>query len=354
MKVQKQIIEYITKRGERLANEIDLIVCYGSYVTGNATALSDVDLFYIPRTDNHELSETFILNGVGYDIFPLSWDILQDIADFHNHLSPLLGDSIILFSHSDKERQRYEELKERMERNMNDEDLMKNRAIKRLKKAALYNSQIQQATDLSLARELAVKHLNTLTTCIAYQNQTYFHKGLKEQYQELQMFTRLPEDFLALYQEVPQAQNLSALQSATGKLFSTASAFCYQPTDFYIKPDSPKEMSAATPDYHQAATWYEEVCSSFNKIYACELSGNFILAFLTAGSLQSSLKEDLSISIATKELLSVFDWKNLAPLCQRAREIERDITISFITAGITLHRYKTIDELYQYHGLLMK
>lgn len=353
MTIQEQIIEYITKRGERLTNEIDLIVCYGSYVTGNTTELSDVDLFYIPRTDNHDLSETFILNDIGYDIFPLSWDILQDIADFNNSLTPLLGDSIILFSYSDNEQLRFKELKERMQQNMNDKNLMKNRAIEKFKKAAVLNSQIQQASDLSLARELAVKQLNSLAICIAYQNQTYFHKGIKEQYQELQMLNRLPENFLALYQEVPQAQNLSALQSACQKLFAVASAFSYQPADFFMKSESPKEISETTPDYHQAATWYEEVCSSFNKIYACEQSGNYILAFLTAGGLQRSLKEDLSISIATKDLLSVYDWKNLTPLSQRARAIERDITISFITAGITLHRYKTIDELYQHHKLIM-
>lgn len=76
MTIQDQVVEYITERGESLANEIDLIVCNGSYVTGNSTELSDVDLFYIPRTENHALSETFILNGIGYDIFPLSWDTL--------------------------------------------------------------------------------------------------------------------------------------------------------------------------------------------------------------------------------------------------------------------------------------
>lgn len=352
MTIQEQVIEYITKRGNNLAEELDLIVCYGSYVTGNATEFSDVDLFYIPRTENQELSETFILKGIGYDIFPLSWENIQEIADFKNILSPLLGDSQVIFSYSDIEQQRFEELKHQLKQNLMDKTLMQKRAVTRLQKAAILNQKIQQTDNLSLARELAGKQLSTLATCIAYQNQTYFHKGIKEQYQEMQKMNQLPENFLAIYQEVLQAQNVPDLQSASKKLFAAASTFCYQPTDVYAEPAPKEEISETKPDYHQAATWYEEVCSSFNKIYTCEQTGNYALAFLTAVSLQSSLKEDLSINLATKDLLSVYDYKNLTPLCQRARAIERDITISFITAGVSLHRYKTIDELYQQHELV--
>lgn len=45
MQIQEQVLTYITQRTNHLAEEIALVVCYGSYVTGNATALSDVDVF---------------------------------------------------------------------------------------------------------------------------------------------------------------------------------------------------------------------------------------------------------------------------------------------------------------------
>ncbi|MBO0455472.1 nucleotidyltransferase domain-containing protein [Enterococcus hulanensis] len=351
MKLQEQVLTYITQRTNHLAEEIALVVCYGSYVTGNATALSDVDVFYIPRSKNHELSETFILKGIGYDIFPLSWEILEEIADFKNGLSPLLGDSRVIYSYSPQELQRFEDLQKQMQRQLADKQLMQERAIARLKKAGQLNQKIQHTDSLSFARELAGKQLSSLSESIAYQNQTYFHKGMKEQYQELQKMDALPEDFLQGYQAILQAQTLPVLQQAAKKLFTSACAFLHQPEACYPEPVLTSGIPGSKPDYHQAASWYEEVCSSFNKIYSCEQTGNAALAFLTAGSLQNSLKEDLSIDLATTDLLSFYDFKDLTRLSKQARAIERDCEISIIAGGGTIHRYETVDELYQRHGI---
>lgn len=105
---------------------------------------------------------------------------------------------------------------------------MKERSIQQLRKAACLQSQIQRTNDWSRARELTGRLLSTLATCGAYQNQTYFHRGAKEQYQELQKFARLPADFSANYQKVSQTYELSALQSVCQKLFTTTSDYaCY-------------------------------------------------------------------------------------------------------------------------------
>lgn len=350
MKIQEQVLTYIAERAKKLADEIDLIICYGSYVTGNATEFSDVDVFYIPRSANRELSETFILKDVGYDIFPLSWDTLQDIADFKNGLSPLLGDSQILFFYSKEEIKHFNELKQQMKRNLTDKLLMQQHAVGRLQRALLLNQQIQQTADWSFARELAGKLLSTLSTCIAYQNQTYFHKGIKEHYQALQKMSDLPKNFFSLYQKILQTQNLTDLQIVCQEIVADVGTFCNYPVDHPVVPAA-DTSSEAIPDYQQAATWYDEVCSSFNKLHTCQQTNNNELAFLTASSLQQSLKEDLSIELASTDLMSAFCFNDLSHLVERARAIQKDCIERILSGGGILHRYETVVELYQRHGL---
>ena len=72
MTINDKIINWIADRVEHdYAEDIALILLYGSYVNGTANAKSDVDCYFIPRTERgYEFSADFIIQGVGYDIFP--------------------------------------------------------------------------------------------------------------------------------------------------------------------------------------------------------------------------------------------------------------------------------------------
>lgn len=346
MKIQDQVVAYvINKATTTFADDVDLLVCYGSYVTGNASELSDVDLFYIPRTNNRGLSETFILNGVGYDIFALSWDTLAEIAAFKNGLSPLLGDSKILYQFSDTEGQRFDKLIEKMQQNLQDADYMQRQARQRMKFVCERNQLIQSAETLSLARENTGQLLITLAEAVAYMNQTYLHKGTKELYQNLHEFTKLPKDCVTLYDEIIAANSVKQIQSLGQQLVSTACEFTgYQSVSTSItQPD----LEVVAPDYQQAASWYEECCSTFNKIYACAQTGNAILAFLSAACLQSSLKQDLSIPLKTTDLMSAFAVNDLKLIAARAKEIQQDCVDSILSGNGMLRECQTIQELRQ-------
>lgn len=347
MNLQDQVIEYaLNKAAATFADDIDLLVCYGSYITGNVSELSDVDLFYVPRTDKRDLSETFILNGVGYDIFALSWETLAEIAAFKNGLSPLLGDSKILYQFSETEGQHFDKLIEQMQQNLKDTDYMQQQARERMKFVCKQNQLIQSADSLSQVRENAGHLLLALAEAIAYTNQTYFHTGVKEQYQNLQEFAELPKDCMTLYDKLIVANSVEQIQSLCQQLFDAACKFTdYQPASFDPLPQSDTEDTL--PDYQQAASWYEECCSTFNKIYACVQTKNTALAFLSAACLQSSLKQDLSISLKTTDLMSYFAADNLAPLAAQAKRIQHDCVDRILAGNGTLREYQTIQELYQ-------
>jgi len=96
----------------KYADEISIIAFYGSYAKGTATEKSDMDFFFIPRTrEAHKASIQFILDGIGFDFWPISWERAEKIASFEEVIVPVIADSKVLYSRSDEELERFKGLR---------------------------------------------------------------------------------------------------------------------------------------------------------------------------------------------------------------------------------------------------
>ena len=84
------IIEWAIKKIEKeYKDDVSLLLTYGSYENGTDNLLSDVDFYFIPKTENaYKLSKTFIVEGVGFDLFPMSWERVEGISEFNEVLTP--------------------------------------------------------------------------------------------------------------------------------------------------------------------------------------------------------------------------------------------------------------------------
>ncbi|MDP2857526.1 MAG: nucleotidyltransferase domain-containing protein, partial [Bacillota bacterium] len=66
--------------------DIAIIAYYGSHATGRASPSSDLDMFYIPDEDKAStLGSQFVLDGLPYDFWPVSWQLAERIADARHH-----------------------------------------------------------------------------------------------------------------------------------------------------------------------------------------------------------------------------------------------------------------------------
>ncbi len=107
----KSVIDYTKKYYE---NDIDCIVAYGSFVRGEMHEHSDIDLFYIPATDRGYVANfQVIINEIGYDFFPISWERLTAIADYRDPLTSLLLEGVVVYHRNDEVFNHFE--KRRME-----------------------------------------------------------------------------------------------------------------------------------------------------------------------------------------------------------------------------------------------
>ena len=87
--INDKVVEWITNRVKtEYSEDVSLVLLFGSYINGTANSKSDVDCYYIPKTERgYQLGIGFVIAGVGYDLFPISWERVEGIADLQESLT---------------------------------------------------------------------------------------------------------------------------------------------------------------------------------------------------------------------------------------------------------------------------
>jgi len=344
---------------EHFHKDVSILAVYGSYVNRTEGPLSDVDFFFVPKTARGSgLAATFIVEGVGYDLFPMSWTRIEGIANFKEPLTPLLGDSVIAFSSSEEDEARFMALRKTLEKNLENNDFMHIKAMERFKKARELLGRMIPADGMGALRSSAGRILMHLADAVAYENCTYFHKGLKRMWHDLPGFSKLPVRFMELSDLLIESNGMDDLMGAASAIVRSCAAFLDVQGDVIVEtpqvgPSSCSFVKAdpipedAEPvdaiDYPELAGFYEEAKSAFNKIYSsCSGPGkDFRLAFISAVCLQKALDED--VHGMDFDLLSDFKSSDLSMLQEKARKSEQAI-LDVLEPHVKIKRYGSVDE----------
>jgi hypothetical protein len=109
---KSSILETIIQKIEKdFSQDISVLVCYGSFVKGTQHKYSDIDFFFIPKTKKgYNLSFQFIINEIGYDLWPISWNRAEEIVMLKDPLQSLFQEGVILYFDTEEDRARYKDL----------------------------------------------------------------------------------------------------------------------------------------------------------------------------------------------------------------------------------------------------
>ncbi len=351
-KVVKYVLEKINKE---FKEDIELLVCYGSYVNGTENEMSDVDMYFIPRNNSgYELGETFILDGIGFDIFGMSWERVEGIADFKEHLSPLVGDVKIIYNHSKNSLENFEKLQDKLKNNLADYEFMQSCAILKIKNAVQIYNKMGQVSNIDEVRESAGYIQMAIADAIAYMNQTYFHKGLKKQYEDLVGIINKPSKLIELYNCIYVEEYGNNIREYCYEIIKSTIDFFELNKFIELKKDTvvicDSEFESANEirrsiDYKEVALWYEELISTFNKIYVCANEGNYRFAFTTASMLQNSLKNESGLYLENVDLLSHYVFDDLQKLAVATKEIERTCVTLIEENKGQIRRVNSVEDL---------
>ena len=335
-----QLVRWLQERAAgAFAGELSLVVSYGSHWNGTAGPLSDVDCYFVPKTERgQEFGGQFILQEVGYDIFPLSWERLGGIARLEEPLTPLVGDAQVLYCGDQGDLERFQALERELRQCLQDSAYCREMAEKRFFRAGEEWDRLKTG-DLCSRRLAAGLLLMDAAEAVAFANGTYFHRGLKGQFADLQAMVQTPEGFLAFYQQVIQAGDAQTLEKACGELLALLGDWLGRTRPAPAPPQREGE-TGQRKDAAALGPWYEELSSTFQKLRSCRDRGDWVLAFLSAVCLQRELEGiALEYAVPRYQVLGAYQWDDLDPLVQAADRAETALTAAIRQSGGIIKEY---------------
>ncbi|WP_238917488.1 hypothetical protein [Clostridium sp. YIM B02555] len=334
------IIEWAIKKIETdFKDDVSLLLFYGSYENGTDNPLSDVDFYFIPKTERaYKLTKTFIVEGVGFDLFPMSWERIEGIAEVNEVLLPCIANVKILYCNSDADKTRFKELQNKLKKNLSNKVFMLDKASKKMGRVEdLYKTMIFEDNMCEL-RTIAGHIILSLADIVAYSNQTYFSRGVKKQIEDLKNMEVTPKDFILLYESVIKADLEFQLKKYCYKIIKNTQEFLDSKTE-----KANKEENKA--NYEALAELYQEIISTWNKIYICCDSGDINLAYISGTSLQRTLNEAARENGLNKfDLMSYYDSRHLNQFKERAMEIQKTFVKTIEENGVVIESYDKIEE----------
>lgn len=125
MERNAKYLEWLRQAGYKHQEQIALLVLFGSMVTDPTIPFSDVDCYFVPKTEEGlTLAQTAIIEGVSYRVFPLSWQRLEEIAQLKLNLRPLLEHCQILYADTLEDLDKFLALQKELEQNLRNKQIV--------------------------------------------------------------------------------------------------------------------------------------------------------------------------------------------------------------------------------------
>ena len=339
-----KIIRAVLEKEKKLCpGAVALIGIYGSFQTGDIHPLSDLDLLILINDDRGlQLGTAFIQEDldVGYDIYCTSWENLRNDACFiHPHISKLM-DSRIVYCADEKYRVELEKLRAQVRNNLEahfgEEDYQK--AENELKEAMYCYAKAMISEELDDIRRQAGGAVDHVENAVALLNKTYFHKGAKRRYEELNAMENRPENLCGMIDHILTARAADCIKENMTLLMKELDT-CFRRVKESIQTQK-KPVSAET-----LSGTYEEMFSNWHgKMVRAAESGDCHLAFMSLESLNKMLCDIAGeVDIRAYNALSAYEPEDLHKTAENASALLQDYLHEYRRAGIKEKRYADIE-----------
>ncbi|WP_026906813.1 nucleotidyltransferase domain-containing protein [Paucisalibacillus globulus] len=343
-------------------DDIALIAYYGSYAQGKATKLSDLDMFFIPSTDRgFQASFQFVLGGIGYDLFPISWERAERIASFEEPIVSIIADSKILYVKTDEDQKRFNQIRDEISKIERPESRkgMIDKAFLKVKDCYLhlYKMNIEKSSDnLSAIRYESYEILTNIFESLAMVNQVYLKRwwgGSLEQINELKI---KPANLEKLVNTIIVSKAYNEIQRASEELLN----------NMRLLVITEQEKIAQIPKFTSLFKgFYEEEKSIFNKVVSACDRGDYKGAFFATIQLQNEIMRFLAFAekgvwynqlitfdilnevyqrLAFYDLISIYNPNDLNSLKDAVIELDISVKNFLESRGVNLEIFNNFED----------
>ncbi|MDR2571350.1 MAG: nucleotidyltransferase domain-containing protein [Oscillospiraceae bacterium] len=331
---------------EKYKDDVSLVCIYGSYVNGTANEKSDVDFYFVPKTERAwELTNSFIVNGIGYDFWGVNWERLEKMANFDDTFVSLIDEARIVYSHSAEDEERFNELKQRITKTIAspvNADML-SKTINKISEAEKSYFKLVSSEDMKVKRQNAGWILVDISDAVCLMNNSFLRYGTKRHLEELSNLKNLPENFIRDYKNIISAKQNADIENTCLRFIISAKKLH---DDLHGKIAEIAQIKEQQKPKDCLSGLYEEISSNWNKLVkACD-ENNAELAFITGVFLQDCLDNALcECGISLIDFLSKYDSENLGEYMNAAKQAEEQFVSYLKEYQIPIKCYDSVLEL---------
>lgn len=307
--------------------------------------------YFIPETERgNELAQTFIIDGVGHDLYPRSWERMEKSAELEEMIS-ILANAEILYAKSKDAADRFHALQQKLENNLHDPVFVYRKALNCLDSAMdLYRTLLFEEKSYRARSQAFYIHLY-LSQAVAYMNHTFTDSPILSEAQayvsspENSIYhcpglNLVPESFFEYARRLPATGSPNEIKKIVYALIRTTKQFV-----FGKKPTISEDNFAAHIDYQGLADWYQELSLTWRRIHFFCKNNMVEEAYTDACRLQDELIVIAQeVQIEELNLLDSFDAGSLTGLELRSRKLEQIIRKIIEENGVKINDYSSTDE----------
>lgn len=297
--------------------------------------------YFVPDTERaYNLSQSFIVDGIGYDLYPRSWESVASMADLDDCHTSCLADANVLYARSETDRNRFEALRQRLLDNLHNKRYAYEKAQDRLSMAVEIYQTLVFSDKVYEVRASSGFILDYLAQAVAFINGSYFKRGSLYQLEEMVDFNEVPPSFEGYYKAITGAGSASEIKRLCQHII-------YQ-TKKFLRHHKPESVRTHKPDFHGLADWYQELGHSWGKIYSCCDHGDTTRVFFWGCSLQHELdiiREEFELE--EMDLMGSYNSEDLSAIRVRAEEIEKYITDTIVKNSVSIAIFRTVEDFLQ-------
>lgn len=329
-------------------DDIALLIAVKGHAT-DCDGHGEIFDYFIPETERGcELAQTFIIDGVGHDLYPRSWERMEKSAELEE-MTLILANAQILYARSQEAIDRFHALQQRMAANLNDPLFVYRKALNRLECAMdVYRTLLFEEKTYRMRAEAAHIHL-CLSQAVAFLNHTFTESPV---FSEKQAYVSTPESRMYHCPDlnfVPEAffeyARLLPTISEPDKIKQTVYALIDTTKKFVLKRKPLDEESQQPANYQGLADWYQELSLCWRRIRFFCRNNMVDEAYTDACRLQEELIVIAQeFQLEEMNLLDSFSPGSLISLELRSRKLEETIRGILLEKGIKINEYNSVEE----------
>ena len=330
---------FLDKIEKEYSDDVDMVLGCSSLQAPGYEDETRPDIFVPATKRGYELASLFLINRCKYDIYPRSWDEIEQYVALEHYDTMLFADSTLLYARNETIVQRYQKCLSRLKANRNNPDITMRAAMNDYNHALEVFQTCCLETDLSAVMMCGGYVCDFLTHSVASINGTYIPKSFTGQYEFILSCKKRPYGFEQLWYAVNNSHDPGEIKQLCSQLLANMKVFLGQ-----------NETNDTFPDTDGLARWYEEMTEDFNRIRGFAERGEFMNVRGWATKLQWELNNAHNdFGLRKFSLLSSFDKNKMDDFLHAVDDCEKCIEETISGGGTSLRRYADVPDYIKNH-----